>query len=222
VRSAIEAVGRRGIEEISAVGQRVAGRAVATTMGFTPMDGLMMATRAGALDPGIVSFVQRRRGLTVEQVEEALNHAAGLIGVSGVSSDYRRVEAAARAGVERARLALDIYAARVRQAIGSLTVTMGGVDVLVFTGGVGEHASSLRAAVCEGLECLGLGLDENKNLAHAPDRDGDADISARRGGGGRILIIRAQEKLAIAREVARVVLAGNDAEIETSDQRTFK
>ncbi|MBI3319174.1 MAG: acetate/propionate family kinase, partial [Candidatus Omnitrophica bacterium] len=99
------------------------GIAVATTMGFTPLDGLMMGTRPGSVDPGILVYLQRQRGLTAEQLDRALNHASGLFGVSGVSSDFRQVEAAARQGNERARLALEVYAARVRAAIGSLAVT---------------------------------------------------------------------------------------------------
>jgi acetate kinase len=193
------------------------GVAIATTIGFTPMDGLMMGTRAGALDPGILTYVQRRRGLTTADLDEALNHEAGLKGVSGVSSDYRQVEAAAAQGNERARLALAIYANRVREAVGSLAVTLGGIDALVFTAGVGEHAAALRAAVCDGLACLGLRLHPRKNLACAPDADitadgdGDGDGDSgdgdgdRKIGDGRILVIRTQEELMIAREVRRVI-----------------
>ncbi len=183
----------------SATGTR-GGIAVATTMGFTPMDGLMMGTRAGSVDPGILLYVQKHRGLTPAELEQLLNHGAGLKGVSGVSSDYRQVEIAARAGNERARLALEIYAVRVRQAVGSLAVTLGGVDALVFTAGVGEHSAALRAAACDGLECLGLRLDPRKNLACEPDTDIAADDAA-----GRILVIHTREELMIAREVRRVV-----------------
>src|SRR5207253_2831142 len=104
------------------------GKAVATTMGFTPMDGLMMGTRPGSIDPGILLYVQKHRGLSSEQIDQALNHASGLLGVSGLFSDCRQVEEAARQGHERARLALDIFADRVRSAIGALAVGMGGVD----------------------------------------------------------------------------------------------
>ena len=175
------------------------GIAVATTMGFTPMDGLMMGTRAGSVDPGILLYVQNHRGLTAAGLEQLLNHGAGLKGVSGVSSDYRQVETAARAGNERARLALEIYALRVRQAVGSLAVTLGGVDTLVFTAGVGENSAALRAAVSGGLGCLGLRLDPRKNLASEPDADIAADDAA-----GRILVIHTREELMIAREARRV------------------
>jgi acetate kinase len=176
------------------------GRSVDTTMGFTPLDGLMMATRSGSLDPGIILHVQQRYGLTAEEVERALNRESGLLGVSGVSADMREVLAAAENGEQQAVLALAVYAHRVRHAIGGLSVTMGGVDALVFTAGVGERASSVRAAVCNGLACLGLELDEQANAAcHA-----DADI-ARPGSRGRILIITTREDVTMFREVVQVL-----------------
>lgn len=147
------------------------GRCVDTTMGFTPLEGLMMGTRSGSLDPGIVLHVQQYRGLTAEQVEGALNRESGLLGVSGISGDMRQVLAAARAGHDQARLALGIYTHRVRQAVGAFAVTLGGVDALVFTAGVGEHAGEIREAVCTGLECLGLELDAFANAACRPDAD---------------------------------------------------
>jgi acetate kinase len=165
------------------------------------MEGLMMGSRSGSIDPGILMYMQRRRGLAVEQIEHALNHSSGLLGVSGVSSDFRSVEAAARSGNERARLALEIYANRVRSAVGALVVTLGGLDALVFTAGVGEHSASLRAAVCEGLECVGLNLDRERNLTGHRDMDiATADSPA------RILVIQTREELMIAREAGRVAL----------------
>ena len=169
-------------------------------MGFTPLDGLMMATRSGSLDPGVVLHVQLRHGLSAQAVEQALNHESGLLGISGVSGDMREVQAAARAGSERARLALDVYAHRVRQAIGALTVTLGGIDALVFTAGVGENSAEVRAASCVGLECLGLELDADANESCRPD----ADI-ARRGSPARILVIAAREDLTMLAEVMQVV-----------------
>src|SRR5207237_1267958 len=157
---------------------------VDTTMGFTPLDGLMMATRSGSVDPGIVLHVQDRHGLTVEQVETALNRESGLLGVSGVSADMREVLAAAQKGHEQARLAIDIYTHRVRQAIGALAVTMGGVDAVVFTAGVGEHSQEIRQRICSGLECLGLNLDRKANAECKPDVD-IAEMESC----GRILVI---------------------------------
>ncbi len=176
------------------------GRAVATTMGFTPLDGLMMGTRPGSLDPGILLYVQQARGLSAGQLEHVLNHEAGLKGVSGVSSDYRHVDEAARTGNHRAQLALEIYATRVRATIGALAVTLGGIDALVFTAGLGEHSAPLRQAACTGLECLGLKLEPAKNLSSHPDSDIASDDSV-----GRILVIETQEELTIARDALRVL-----------------
>ncbi len=181
------------------------GRAVQTSMGYTPMEGLMMGTRAGSVDSGVLLHVQRRHNRSADQVDHALNEESGLLGVSGVSSDYRQVEAAAHKGEERARLALAIYADRVRAAVGALAVTMGGVDALVFTAGVGEHAAELRATVCQGLEILALRLDGERNSACSPD----ADIAAANSP-GRILVLRTQEELMIAREARRVVSASSE------------
>jgi acetate kinase len=176
------------------------GRCVDTTMGFTPLDGLMMATRSGSLDPSIVLHVQQHHGLTAEQVEAALNRESGLLGVSGISGDMRQVLAAAKGGHEQARLALGIYTHRVRQAIGALTVTMGGIDALVFTAGVGEHAAPIRESVCAGLECLGLELDVEANGSASPDLD-----VARSGSRGRILVIATREDVTMLREVVQVL-----------------
>jgi acetate kinase len=182
------------------------GRCVATTMGFTPLDGLMMATRSGSVDPGIVLHVQRHHELTAEQVEAALNHESGLLGVSGISGDMRQVLAAARAGHQQAQLAVALYTRRVRQAVGALAVTLGGVDALVFTAGVGEHAAEIRRTVCTGLECLGLELDGEANAACRPD----ADV-ARRSSRGRILVIATREDLTMLREVVQVIGGESDS-----------
>ncbi len=175
------------------------GQAVATTMGFTPLDGLMMGTRPGSLDPGILLHVQQRQGLTAETLQDVLNHHSGLQGVSGVSADVRQLEAAAQAGHERAGLALEMFADRVRASIGALAVTLGGVEALIFTAGVGENSVGVRAAICEGLECLGLHLDHDRNSSVRPD----ADI-ARHDSPSQILVIESREDLMIARETARI------------------
>ena len=176
------------------------GRCVDTTMGFTPLEGLMMATRCGSIDPAIVLHVQQQHGLSAEQVESALNRESGLLGVSGVSADMRQVLAKAGEGHDRARLALGIYTHRVRQAIGALAVTMGGVDALVFTAGVGEHAREVRASICAGLECLGLELDAQANASRRPDSD-----VAHPGSRGRILVIGTREDVTMLREVIQVL-----------------
>jgi acetate kinase len=177
-----------------------AGRCVDTTMGFTPLEGLMMATRSGSIDPSIVTHVQQRHGLTAAQVEEALNKQSGLLGVSGVSGDMRAVHAAADARDANAKLALAVYVHRLRQAIGALAASLGGVDALIFTGGVGEHDAHIRAETCAGLEFLGVRLDDKLNSSSHPDADithNDSRV--------RILVLTAREDLTLLNEVRHVV-----------------
>jgi acetate kinase len=176
------------------------GRCVETSMGFTPLEGLMMGTRSGSVDPGLLLYVLRQRGLTPEDLDRVLNKESGLLGVSGVSSDMRQLLAAARDGHERARLALDIYAHRARQTIGAMAATLGGVDTLVFTAGIGENAAEVRQRICAGLEGNGLELDPEANAARRPD----ADV-ARPGSRGRILLIATREDLMIVRETVRLL-----------------
>ncbi|HZW36970.1 MAG TPA: acetate/propionate family kinase [Candidatus Deferrimicrobiaceae bacterium] len=176
------------------------GKAVATTMGFTPLEGLMMGTRAGSVDPGILLHAMERMGLSPQELDEILQHRSGLWGVSGVSSDFRAVQEAAKAGNGRAGLALAIYAHSVRAAIGALAVALGGVDALVFTAGVGENAGGLRQEVGRGLACLGLHLDPDRNRTLRPDADLATEDSP-----GRILILHTREDLQIAREALRLL-----------------
>ena len=178
------------------------GKSVDTTMGFTPLDGLMMATRSGAIDPSIVLHVQQHHGMTAAHVESALNRESGLLGVSGVSADMREVLSAAKAGNEQAELALGIYARRVRQAIGAFAVTMGGIDAVVFTAGVGEHSAEVRASICAGLECLGIELSVQANLACRPDADIAGPASR-----ARILVIATREDVTMFREVHETLFA---------------
>ena len=173
---------------------------VAVTLGFSTLDGLMMATRCGSLDPGILTYLQRCHGLTGDDLDAALTCGSGLLGVSGVSSDFADVERAAQQGNPRARLAVEMFADRVRSAVGALAVGMGGVDVLAFTDRVGENSPGLRAMVCQGLECLGLRLDPLRNTINRPDSDVSAADSP-----ARILVIHTQEEWMIAREAQRTV-----------------
>jgi acetate kinase len=176
------------------------GHCIDTTMGFTPLDGLMMATRSGSIDPGIVLHIQQNHGLSVVQVETALNRESGLLGVSGVSADMRQVLAAAQNGNIRASLAIAIYTRRVRQAIGALAVTLGGIDALVFTAGIGENSAEIRRQICQGLECLGLYLNQSTNDRCEPDADIASDDSQ-----ARILVIATREDLTMLREVVRTL-----------------
>jgi acetate kinase len=170
-------------------------------MGFTPLEGLMMATRSGTVDPGLVLWLQRHHDLSADDIEQALDRQSGLLGVSGVSDDARAVEEAAAAGNRRAALALGIYHHRLRAGIAAMAAALGGLDALVFTGGVGEHSATVRAAACEALGFLGVQLDPVRNEAVADD---DADISAP-GARARALVVHAREDLEIAREVSRVL-----------------
>lgn len=176
------------------------GRCIDTTMGFTPLDGLMMGTRSGSIDPGIVTHVQQSHGLTAEEIENVLNRESGLLGVSGISSDMRQVLRSTRSGNEQARLALSMYTRRVRQAIGALAVTLGGIDALVFTAGVGENSAEIRSSVCSNLGCLELELDELANAECEPDLD-----IATPGSRGRILVISTREDITMLQEVQRVL-----------------
>jgi acetate kinase len=133
----------------------VGGRSVDTTMGFTPLDGLVMATRPGLLDPGMLIWLQRHAGLTVDELDDALEHRAGLVGLSGGSGDMRELLAAADAGDARARLAYDVYIHRLRGQIASMVAAAGGIDVLILTAGVGEHSERVRADATDGLVVLG-------------------------------------------------------------------
>ncbi len=171
-------------------------RPVATTMGFTPLEGLMMGTRSGSVDPGILPHVLRVAGWSAEQLEDALNRKSGLLGVSGVSSDFRKVEEAAGSGDPRARLALDLYADRVRDAIASLAATLEGLDVLLFTGGVGEHSASLRSAACASLGFMGVTLDGDRNAASSEERN-----LAATGAPVEVFAIHAREEWMIAGKV---------------------
>lgn len=175
--------------------------AVTNTMGFTPLEGLVMGTRCGTVDPGILLYVQREKGLSVEQLDRVLHHESGLLGLSGVSSDFRQVEAAADDGNPRARLALDVYTYRTKTTIGALAAALDGFDVLVFTGGIGENSARLRGEVCRGLGHLGVEIDEDRNARCQPDADvATADSPA------RVLVIHTREDLMIARESRRLAL----------------
>ncbi len=141
------------------------GKCVDTTMGLTPLEGLMMGTRSGDIDAGAVTFIMEKEGLNATGVSNLLNKKSGLLGISGVSSDMREVAAAAKSGNERARLALDIYFYRIKKYIGAYAAAMGGVDVILFTGGVGENQADCRETACAGLEFMGVKIDPAVNNA---------------------------------------------------------
>ncbi|MFP5408016.1 MAG: acetate/propionate family kinase [Gammaproteobacteria bacterium] len=152
------------------------GHSVETSMGFTPLDGIPMASRCGALDPGVLLYLLREEGMTPAQLDELLHHRAGLLGVSGLSGDVRTLLAS---NDPHAADALELFAYRTAQAIASHAVSLEGLDALVFTAGIGEHAAPVRAAICRHLAWLGLALDETANARHGPRiSQGDSRISA--------------------------------------------
>jgi len=170
------------------------GRSVDTTMGFTPLEGLMMGTRSGSVDPGILTYLLREDRLTAEQLDDLLNKNSGLAGISGISNDMREIGSAMKSGNPRAKLAFDIFIHRLTSLTGSMVAVLGGVDALVFTAGIGENSSEVRAAACSNLEFLGVRLDPAKNSRSSNDCDISASDSR-----VRILIVRANEDWAIAR-----------------------
>jgi acetate kinase len=171
-----------------------ASRSVDTTMGFTPLEGLMMGTRSGSIDPAIVTYLIRQQGSTADQVDHILNAQSGLLGISGISSDMREILDARKSGNSRAQLAFDIFIHRLRTGIGAMIAALGGIDALIFTAGIGEHSPDVRAAACTSFDYLGLSIDAAKNQASPVDAD-IATMDSR----VRILVIRAQEDWAIAR-----------------------
>jgi len=171
------------------------GRSVDTTMGFTPLEGLMMGTRSGSVDPGILTYLMRQDNLDSKDIDDLLNRRSGLLGISGLSGDMREILAAIQKGHERAKLAFVMYIHRLRSAIGAMSAVLGGMDALVFTAGVGENSPEVRAAACESLGFLGLRLDHKLNGQPALDQDiSSADSRV------RVLVIRAEEDWAIASE----------------------
>lgn len=176
------------------------GRCIDTSMGFTPLEGLVMGTRCGDMDPAVVLQMQILRNLTPQQVDHILNRESGLKGLCGVN-DMREVLARANDGDEKASLALEVYCYRIKQYIGAYFVALGGLDALVFTGGVGENSCEIRERVCDGLECLGIQCDKisNQSMVHRilDVTEGSADR--------KVLVIRTNEELQIARETVRTL-----------------
>ena len=170
------------------------GHSIETTMGFTPLEGLMMGSRSGSIDPGIILYLLQQKKLTLEQLDETLNKASGLKGISG-TGDMRQVLLDIKVGKPRAKLAFDMFVHRLRFYIGAMLATLGGLDALVFTGGIGENAAEVRVAACESFAFLGLKLDAQKNEQSPVDQNISAVDSAI-----PVLIVHTQEDWAIARE----------------------
>ncbi|HXH50412.1 MAG TPA: acetate kinase [Terriglobia bacterium] len=175
------------------------GRSVDTTMGFTPLEGLMMGSRSGTIDPGIFIHLLRKENYSADRLEEVLNRESGLLGVSGVSDDMRHILAAASKGNSRARLAFDAFIHRLRQYLGAMIASLDGVDALAFTAGIGENSPEVRAEACAGFEFLGLKLDGQKNAASPVDCDIASPDSA-----VRVVVVAAREDWAIAQACWRL------------------
>jgi len=176
------------------------GKSVETSMGFTPLEGLMMGTRSGDLDPAIVSYIQRKENLSSDQVNDFLNKKCGVLGVSGVSSDFRDIEEAAAQGNYRAQLALDMFAHDVKKYIGAYAAVLNGADAIIFTAGLGENSPEMREAICEHLGYLGVSLDLHKNRI----RGEEVDISQPQAR-CRVLVIPTNEEMMIASDTLRLI-----------------
>jgi acetate kinase len=180
------------------------GQSIDTTMGFTPLEGLMMGSRSGSIDPGILLHFLGLGSHTVEQLDHLLNHESGLRGISGLSNDLRQILVAIEQGNERAQLAFDMFIHRLRTNVGAMVASLGGVDALVFTAGIGENSAAVRSATCQNFEFLGLSLDLAKNNAHPIEQDIAAHNSK-----VRILVVHTEEDWAIAQECHRLAQAMN-------------
>ena len=191
------------------------GICIDTSMGFTPMEGLMMATRSGTIDPGILIYLLRHKGLDVNALDEALNYESGLLGISGTSSDLRQLLSELPHNRD-ARLAVDVYVHRIVQTVGAMAATLGGIDALVFTAGVGEGSSEIRKRVCEKLKYLGLELDPAANETCKPDADIGTPASK-----ARILIIATREDLTIMRETRRLVASSTTQHSRVKSARSL-
>ena len=177
------------------------GQCVDTSMGLTPLEGLMMGTRSGDVDPSAVLSIMKKEGFTPDEMSDLLNKESGVKGISGVSSDIREVEAAIKEGNEHARLALEMYVYRIKKYIGAYAAAMGGVDIVVFTAGVGEHQWDIRKASTEGLEFLGIEMDAEKNRKNF----GEEEIISTEGSRVKVVVVPTDEELLIASDTLALV-----------------
>lgn len=177
------------------------GRSVDTSMGFTPLEGLIMGTRSGDLDAGAVTYIMEKEEIGLKSANVLLNKHSGMLGLTGISSDMREIEIAAEAGDEKARLALDIYDYRIKKYIGSYIAAMGGLDILIFTGGIGENADSTRYSVLNNMEFMGITVDEDKNKGLR----GKEQIISKDGATVSVIVVPTDEELMIAMDTEAIV-----------------
>lgn len=183
------------------------GRSVDTSMGMTPLEGLVMGTRSGDVDPGLLLYLLRSHGMTPDQLDDLLNRQSGLKGLSERTGDVRELEQAATNGDARAALALDLFAYRVRKYLGAYAAALGGLDAVAFTGGIGEHSADMRARICQGLEFLGVRLDESRNQqaqGHDPVRIGANNTPV------EVWMVPTDEERQIARETFSLLHSKRD------------
>lgn len=171
------------------------GKSEDTSMGFTPLEGLAMGTRSGDIDPAIIPFIMDKEEMTFEEANQMLNKKSGVLGISGLSSDFRDLEVATEEGNERAKLALDVFVNRVKKYVGAYVATMCRIDALVFTAGIGENSTYIREKICEGLECLNIRLDKELNQVRGEEAQLNKDVTS-----ATILVIPTNEELMIARD----------------------
>lgn len=176
------------------------GKSVDTSMGFTPLDGLVMGTRCGEIDPAIIPFVQKKMGLSSDEMNDIMNKKSGVYGISGISSDFRDIEDAAAKGNKRAQLALEVFYYKVKKYIGAYAAAMGGLDAIIFTAGLGENSPEARCEVCKGLEFLGVNFAECKN-----DFKGKTEFVSADDSKVKVISIPTNEELMIARDTKEIV-----------------
>lgn len=175
------------------------GKSIETTMGFTPLEGVCMGTRCGSIDPAVVPFIMEKEGLSTRDVDTLMNKKSGVLGVSGISNDFRDLDEAASKGNERAELALEIFACKIKKAIGEYNAILNGADAIVFTAGIGENSASIRKRILSNLDGIGIKIDEEKNKIRGQEIDiatPDSKI--------RVLVIPTNEELAIARDTKEI------------------
>lgn len=177
------------------------GKSIDTSMGMNPVEGLMMGTRTGDIDPGVISYVMEKEHLGTQGISTLINKFSGVLGISGISSDMREVEDAVNRGEERAKLAMKMYNYRIKKYIGSFTAVLGGLDILVFTGGVGENMSLMREAVCENMEYMGIELDEELNAATRATETVISKPTSK----VKVVIIPTDEELTIAQDTMMIL-----------------
>ncbi|MEF9952917.1 MAG: acetate kinase [Clostridium sp.] len=176
------------------------GKSVDTSMGFTPLEGLVMGTRCGDIDPAILVYLQKELGADADELNNIINKKSGVLGISGISSDFRDIEDAAAEGNKRAQLALDVFHYRVRKYIGSYAAAMGGVDAIIFTAGLGENSPESREEICKGLEFLGVEFDAEKNKFR-----GKAEFITKESSKVKVIAIPTNEELMIARDTVEII-----------------